>query len=216
MLGVDGTPSGWAFVTLGRGGVRDGGEVGNLAELAVRFPAAKVIAVDIPLGFPEAGPRRADAAARARLGPRKSSVFPVPPRAALEAEDYGRANALCRSLTGKGLSKQSYNLRDKVLEANALWATERRLHEVHPEMSFLALNGGPVPHYKKSWNGLELRRRLLLAAGIEIPPGLDFGKAGADDVLDAAAVAWSARRIARGKGEHVPEDAADGEPVIWF
>ena len=40
------------------------------------------LAIDIPIGIPEAGARPADREARALLGPRRNSVFPAPVRAA--------------------------------------------------------------------------------------------------------------------------------------
>jgi hypothetical protein len=51
-----------------------------------------------------------------------------------------------------------------------------------------------VPESKHSAAGLAVRRALLASAGIMLPSA----PAGAaeDDLLDAAAVAWSARRIA--------------------
>lgn len=51
----------------------------------------------------------------------------------------------------------------------------------------------PLAWSKKSWNGLLLRRRLLIGAGIELPDVIaDVAGAAADDVVDAAVVAWSA------------------------
>jgi predicted RNase H-like nuclease len=72
-----------------------------------------------------------------------------------------------------------------------------RLYEVHPELSFAALAGGaPLPDSKHTLAGLAVRRGLLRAAGITLPPRV-AGLA-ENDLLDAAAVAWSARRIAAG------------------
>ena len=50
--------------------------------------------------------------------------------------------------------------------------------------------------------GRDERRRLLARAGIEIPAGAPAALIG--DVLDAAAVAWSTRRIAAGQAVTVP------------
>ena len=55
--------------------------------------AIQVIAVDIPIGLPDsAEPRAADIEARKLLGKRRSSVFPTPHRAVLEAPTYAKAN----------------------------------------------------------------------------------------------------------------------------
>jgi predicted RNase H-like nuclease len=89
---------------------------------------------------------------------------------------------------------------------------------VHPELSFQALAGGtPLSHAKKTWRGQHLRRALLADAGIALPDELgEADRIAADDVLDAAAAAWSARRIALGTAERLPrtpERDADGRVV---
>ncbi|WP_203433430.1 DUF429 domain-containing protein [Jiangella asiatica] len=80
--------------------------------------------------------------------------------------------------------------------------------ECHPEISFAELNGGlPVPYGKKTWAGHHLRRDLLEKAGIVVPADLGTaGERGApDDVLDAAAAAWTARRVATGAARSLPD-----------
>ena len=60
--------------------------------------------------------------------------------------------------------------------------------------------GAPLADSKSTWAGAVTRRRLLAAQGIELPGdlGLAGQQVGVDDVLDAAAVAWTARRFAAG------------------
>ena len=66
---------------------------------------ARVIAVYIPIDPPGLGIRQADAGARAFVGgSRASSVFPTPPREALEARTFAEANEIARTITGKGIS----------------------------------------------------------------------------------------------------------------
>ena len=91
-----------------------------------------------------------------------------------------------------------WGLHVKLREANECLATKNYpLHEVHPEVSFAAMNGQPLEHSKISWAGCIARRELLAEHGIHLPDQLgDAGKARLDDVLDAAAAAWSAHRIA--------------------
>lgn len=86
-------------------------------------------------------------------------------------------------------------------------------------MSFCELAGECLAWSKKSWNGLLLRRRLLADAGIHLPDLIaDARGAVADDVVDAAAAAWSARRIAVGSERTFPDppQEVDGRKVaIW-
>jgi predicted RNase H-like nuclease len=164
-----------------------------------------IVGIDMPLGLLDEGWREADRAARGLLGPRRSSVFAIPPRAVWAEASYPAANRRCRELTGHGFSAQAWGLRVKLLEANQYReACGHPLYEVHPELAFAALAGQPLAASKHTPAGRDLRRELLAGAGIEIPPLTPAGLVG--DVLDAAAVAWSARRIAAGLAVTIPAE----------
>jgi predicted RNase H-like nuclease len=82
-----------------------------------------------------------------------------------------------------------------------------RVVECHPEISFMAMNDGrPVAAGKKTWAGVMRRIELLAREGIDLDGELGrAGRAGApDDILDAAAAAWTARRVAVGMASAVP------------
>jgi predicted RNase H-like nuclease len=159
---------------------------------------AGVVGIDMPLGLLADGWREADAMARRVLGRRGVTVFAIPPRPVWQQPTYAEANRACRELTGKGLSAQTWGLRGKLLEADAHRRTSpAHLYEVHPELAFAALAGAPIAASKHTPAGLTVRRELLANAGLTLPAKV----AGApeNDLLDAAAVAWSARRIAAGQ-----------------
>ncbi|MEU7061712.1 DUF429 domain-containing protein [Streptomyces sp. NPDC046197] len=226
VLGVDACPAGWVAITLHDGRFAQAGLVVGLRSLlsGAADRGIAVVAVDIPLGLLERGWRRADIEASGLLGGRRGSVFRVPPRAVWQEEQYEAANRRCRELTGNGLSRQSWGLAPKLREANGLLADASgdRLFEAHPEVSFRALAGGtPLAHRKKSWAGQMTRRSLLAAAGIVLPDELgEAGHVPPDDVLDAAATAWTAHRIALGRARSLPEPPehdARGRPIaIWY
>lgn len=216
VVGADGYPRGWVAVILHDGVVADVRLSDTVERLCRDFPNAAAIGVDIPIGLPTSGSRAADLSARRFVGARRQSVFPTPPLAALEASSYAEARALHPSLT-----QQSYALRRKVLEVDAVAARDPRVFEVHPEASFCALAGGPLAFSKATWNGFHQRRTLLADAGIHVADQMPAGLAGPDDVLDAAAVAWSARRIAGGEARRLPEEVVErdarGRPMaIWY
>lgn len=153
----------------------------------------------MPLGLLADGWRTADVLARRALGRRGASVFAIPPRPVWAAPDYAAANRRCRELTGRGLSAQAWGLRSALPEADA-FRRERAhpLYEVHPELAFAALAGeGMLADSKHTAAGRARRRALLRDAGIMLPERV--ADAAEDDLLDAAAVAWSARRIAAGR-----------------
>jgi len=220
VLGVDACKGGWIGIVV------DGGRTSAqfsplIADLVAAVDAGgelAVIAVDMPIGLPDAGSRRADLLASRALGPRRASVFMTPVRAAIEADDYPTAVRLNRKATGAGISAQAFGLRIKIREVDR-WVRQQRprIVEIHPELSFAHLAGAPLPYRKTSWAGVELRRTLLAEAGIELDRYL--GHAGAvaavDDVLDAAAAAWSAVRVTTGEAicyPEPPEVFSDGIP----
>ncbi|QPP05386.1 DUF429 domain-containing protein [Streptomyces bathyalis] len=208
VLGVDACKKGWVAVELTDGAFAGARFSHGLRTLLDATPQADVVAVDMPLGLVEEGWRQADEKAKAVLGPRRNSVFRVPPRRVWLEADYETAGLRCRELTNTGLSRQTWGLAAKLDEAGeCLEGEEDRMFEVHPEVSFWALNGKtPLPHRKTSWAGQMQRRALLRTGGVVLPDDLgEAGQASPDDVLDAAAAAWSAHRIAQGRAIALPD-----------
>ena len=199
VTGIDGCAGGWVAVTLAASGVVTSVTVAATLD---GLPLAGVAGIDMPLGLLGAGWRDANGLARRALGRRGVTVFAIPPRPVWECATYAEASQVCRDLTGKGFSVQAWGLRRKIAEADACRRRAAssvppvRFYEVHPELSFTAMAGAPVPDSKHTPVGLAIRRELLAVAGITVPPNV--GGAAEDDLLDAAAVAWSARRIAAG------------------
>ncbi len=210
VTGVDACPRGWVAVSLeaagpaGPGPVRAGGvRVHESLAGVLEGSGTGVVGIDMPLGLLETGWREADRVARGLLGPRRSSVFAIPPRAVWAQASYQAANRRCRELTGRGFSIQAWGLRAKLLEADLYrGACGHPLHEVHPELAFGAMASAPLVHSKHTEAGRDLRRELLGRAGIAVPP---VRLAPVTDTLDAAAVAWSAWRIATGQAVVLPD-----------
>jgi predicted RNase H-like nuclease len=218
VTGLDGCRRGWVAVSLEVSGPACGRArpAGRIRVASVRVhetlagvldgeserDGASVVGIDMPLGLLESGWREADREARGLLGPRRSSVFAIPPREVWAQPSYQAASQRCRELTGRGFSIQAWGLRAKLLEADRFRGScGQRLFEVHPELAFSAMAGAPLAHSKHTAAGRGLRRDLLSRAGIVIPP---VPRAPATDMLDAAAVAWSAWRIATGQAVVIP------------
>ena len=219
VVGVDGWRKGWVAITLDNGRFAAADAYTDIAEIFALEDVA-VVGIDMPVGLPDECHRRADIAAKAVLGRRASSVFFAPPRTVLEADSYQEANALSKERFGIGVSAQSYALRNKILEVDTPAADDRRVFEVHPEVTFWMLGGNALPS-KKTWDGAQRRRRLLERSGVFLPD--DLGSAGlvpVDDVLDAAAVSISAFRIARDVAESLPDpperNSAGRAMAIWY
>lgn len=215
VVGVDGYQSGWVAVALDHGSFADAATFASFAELLVRFADARTIAVDIPIGLPPPWPRRADVEAAQFVGKRRGSVFPTFPAPVYEASSHAAATTLAIELTGQGISQQGYRLGGKILEVGELARRDRRVIEVHPEVSFCELAGRELAFSKRSWNGLMERRRLLGSARIKIPELLEAGTVPAADVLDAAVAGWSAQRYASGVRAPLPNGRRKRIGTIW-
>ncbi|HEU0181131.1 MAG TPA: DUF429 domain-containing protein, partial [Agromyces mariniharenae] len=214
--GVDGCRGGWVAVALEDGrftAIRVITSIGEVAD-----DDAVIVGVDMPMGETTPGARASEAAARRFLGSRRSTIFTPPPLAAA-VDDYDAAKAMAIAATGKSISKQAWHLLPKMRDAAPHWAHDpERFREVHPECAFAAMAGAPLASSKRTADGVVERRALLAANGIEV--GADrVGGAQPDDVVDAAAVAWSAHRVATGIAVSLPdppERDAQGRPVaVW-
>ncbi len=236
VAGVDGCKAGWVAVLRNLPDAKEA-EVAvfrSFAEVLDHAPELSIIAVDMPIGLPDRiGPegRGAEKAARRHLGDRQSSVFSIPSRFAVYAEDYGEACriALKTSEPPKKVSKQAFYLFPKIRDIDGLMTPELegRVYEVHPELAFWRLNGEQemcLPKKVKSRAnapGLDQRQELLIAHGYARdfldqvrPRGV-----GRDDLLDAAANCLIAERIFNGQAEPFPQEfMRDGKGLrmaIW-
>lgn len=224
VFGVDGaragTTSGWIVVEVDDGlrGMAFHPTFDDVLASADEAGAA-AIGVDVPVGHDGAkgdGRRAADDAARAFLGsPGSNSVFSTPPPEVLVGDDYEEACRVARQKGWLAPSRQLWGLRPRIRQVEAALAdgrVARDVREVHPEVSFRFMARArarptELAYPKKSWNGLVHRLDLLNEVGLR--PRRAFGgigKVGADDVVDATAAAWSARRIADGEAEPLPSD----------
>lgn len=214
-LGVDAAgKAGWLGVVIDDDGfvaalVRTG--LADLVEAADVCGVGPVdaIGVDIPIGLLDSARRSADGAARTYVGFRRSSVFNAPNRGVLHCSTLAEANRWLDERGYPRMSAQGFALVPRVREAAAVAAGEPRMIEVFPEATFRHLAGAPVAGTKKSWAGTVQRLELLARATPPIVVPWDLGDAGrvpADDVFDATAAAYSARRYAIGVAE------AHGDP----
>jgi predicted RNase H-like nuclease len=205
VAGADGCPRGWVAVVLGAGAEWEVAVFAGARELWDACSGAARIFVDIPIGLRDEGgeERPCDVEARRFLGRRGSSVFPAPSRPVLAAASYDEANLINRRQTGRGLSRQTWNIVSKIREfddlladvAGARWI----VREIHPEVCFRGFAGRPMAQSKKKADGR--RERLDLLARL-YPPARDlFAQArerwprravGSDDILDALVAALTA------------------------
>jgi predicted RNase H-like nuclease len=210
IAGVDGCRRGWVAV------VKDGPSIEprlctSDEELLQLFESCAVVAIDVPIGLSERGPRSCDHHARRFLGRRASSVFPAPLRPLLALRDYAEANRVSNRLQQRGISKQGFAIVPKVEQVDRLLQRHQelrpRVYEVHPEVSFAYWNDGAALEPKRSAAALETRRALVRAHFGEVPP-VSRG-ARENDLLDAFAALWTAERILAGRSQSLGDAHAD-------
>jgi len=205
-VGVDGCKSGWIAI----------GDVGQNMEVRVHPTFADLlhewghpydVFVDIPIGLPSAlmTSRECDQQARKVLGPRASSVFSPPSRAAAYANSYQEAKQLNVKAVSRSLSAQAWGICKKIAEVDQILANDlpqrARVFEVHPELCFWALSGGtPMQQPKKKAAGRQ--ERLALLASLDGRATTVFEGAmqqylrrevQADDILDAMVALFTGR-----------------------
>lgn len=174
--------------------------------------------------------RGPEALVRPLLGQRQSSVFSIPSRAAVHAEQapfttveewyaaHRRASevAMRTSEPPRGVSIQAFGIFAKIREIDALMIAQAELRdrviESHPEVAFWRLNGGRAMSLPKKLKGsvnpegMEERKALLARVGHDrafldrAPPR----GAAADDFLDACAMMLVADRHRRGETVSFP------------
>jgi predicted RNase H-like nuclease len=223
VLGVDGWRGRWVGALLD--GRRVTLRVLEDGEAVLAVPDVELVAIDMPIGLSDDGVRACDVMAAQRLAGlgASGSVFPTPVRAVLATDDYAEARAISRAHTDppRAPSAQAFQL-VKAIRAldDALGDPPTdRVVEVHPELAFRALSPD-VRDRKGSARGTVQRLRALRAV-MDVEDALAAAPAGVPviDALDACAAAWSARRLADGRGECVGDGTTDrrGRPmrICW-
>lgn len=188
-------------------------------------------------GYPDrierAGRTCADVEARKFVGgKRASSIFPTPVRGILDAASRQEASDRHREIDRRGFGAQSFAILPKIRQWDELLQADARarqcVREIHPEVSFAALNGGlgqGLVDPKRSFAGAEARVALLAEAFgrdtvMALVRSVPTREAATDDVLDALAALWSAGRIAAGCAGSLPSpvvpDATGLPAAIWY
>lgn len=231
-VGVDGAKSGWIAVWW------EDNELNHCVyssaqSLVHAQPQARVIAVDIPMGLSDRDGRMADIEARKFVGGRRAcSIFSSPVRGILDATSQPEASRRHRAIDNRGFGAQSFAILPKIREWDEVLQADPHARatvwEIHPEVSFAALNGGRgkgLALRKKSKEGAALRSELLAPVfGSEriarVLQSVSRRQAATDDVLDALVALWSAERIAAGAAVSLPTpailDATGLSTAIWY
>ena len=220
LFGVDGCKAGWVVASsqsdLSGLAFRIVPTIDSICAETLKVEA--VVTIDIPIGLPASGARGCDLDARQTLGSGQGSrVFPAPARATLAGNSYEECCALNRQASGTAISQQAYGILRKIKEVDSWMTPERqlRVREVHPEVSFCVLNGGPLVHSKKTEEGEQERLAILAQHGVTFHPAaermaLGASKVAVDDLIDAAVALVTAHRVSQGNARILGDRKVDG------
>jgi len=216
VAGVDASKAGWVAAVVDSVGFARALAGPGFGELLEGMPDVVAVGVDIPIrtaGEPSTvgGSGRPEVRWSQEIE-RIPDPTPCPARSRyLCGGAAGRKGAVRDRNIGSGLRPRT---KDPRVDA----VRDDRVIGVHPEVSFRAMAGSELGDPKNTWAGHERRRALLAAEGITVPGEVGAaGRAASDDVLDAAAAAWSARRKAHGEARTLPESGSAGRhPAIWY
>jgi predicted RNase H-like nuclease len=206
-LGVDWSSGSWFAVVFDSEGFDHAAVVDEIGELWHRYEDdAERVLIDIPIGLIEEGEagRQCDSLAREVVGPRSPSIFTPPVREATRKRRYPAAQRVNERKSGRGLSKQAFNISDGIAAVDDLLQNvpeaAAAFAESHPEVCFRALAGEDLQYSKRKAGGYAERMRALATFDPDAPAAVQSAATAAggenvtvDDVLDATVLAYAAR-----------------------
>ena len=224
-LGADGCRGGWITCILDHGGMRI--ERYDSVEVLIQaYPEFDAFLIDMAVGLRSSADQlRPDDLARKELGPRSSSIFPIPCRQAVYAgteEEQKQANI---KALGKSLPKQTINIIPKIRELDEFLTVhpeyKNRILESHPEIDFARLHGSVVLSRKKEFTGFSERAAILK----KYLPKESFSgmwdkakelRCNPDDLLDAICLAVTAALASQGMCETIPAEPEQDDTGLYM
>ena len=212
-IGIDGCKDGWVAVYCPVSDFKKAKaqHYKKLSQIENDINAPTLGIIDIPIGLEFDKPNRScDIEARKFLGRRSSTIFSPPCLDAIHLETYEEAKIINHKRTGKSISKQSWFLSQKILEANHFIEGNNKLNlkEGHPECSFAEYAGTPLLENKKSIHGIFKRLDILNKLNFNLPNLVKMlpkkTTIGIDDLFDATILCWTANRFINGNSKTFP------------
>lgn len=147
-IGLDGCKGGWIATVLDKENLRIE-KYSDIQELVNANGDYDELLVDMVIGLPSSlDELRPDAAARALIPGRTSTIFAVPSRQSVYADTREKIREANKNALGKDLPLQAIAIIPKMREIDEFLqsnkAHKNRLKESHPEVCFSRLNGAVV------------------------------------------------------------------------
>jgi predicted RNase H-like nuclease len=169
VVGIDGCPAGWIAI-ISKDDEWSYGIFSSIEELVIKFSYANYYLIDMPMGLGDKHiSRYLDSWLKSLLKSRHSTVFQAPCREVLAAKNYEKANRINRTILGKGLSIQTWNIMPKIRELDNFLrnngGVKNRFYETSPELCFAGFNRcKPLLTRKSTSQGTEERISIISKA----------------------------------------------------
>jgi predicted RNase H-like nuclease len=209
VIGIDGCKYGWVSFQITTKSAIKISLHNSINSLFPKLNNIERIFIDVPIGLARNSARICDIEAKNILGKKGASLFQIPVREAVYADNYKSGCEINYEICGKKFSKQAWNILPKVIEVDQFLKKNKlfvsRLYESHPELCFYHLNNNlSIFENKKTTEG-QLKRITLIKNYLpgfekELEKFLEITKrkdVAADDVIDAAVLAIAASNFNR-------------------
>ena len=214
-IGVDGCRGGWIAAVLDHGDMQLK-RYKYISSLVEEYPSFDAFLIDMAIGLRNSKEQeRPDDEARKELGPKGSSVFPIPSRDAVYADgEDAQKHENIRTL-GKSLAKQSIAIIPKIRELDTFLNNhpeyKNKILESHPEVDFARLNGTVLMSRKQEEPGPSQRIAVLsefldrknLYGMYDKAKELGCKQ---DDLIDAICLAVTGALYSHGEYETIPAE----------
>jgi 8-oxo-dGTP diphosphatase len=213
-IGVDGCKGGWIAAIINHGKLILE-KYTNLEDIVLNYGTFDEFLIDMVIGLPSTSDQiRPDTEARKMIKERASTIFPVPCRQAVYAEDISKSYDENLRVLGKKFTPLTVGIMPKMREVDIFLQENNQyknlIKESHPEVCFAQLNGSTVLSKKAELEGIEERIRILSKFIEEISFekvklwAKEF-KCNMDDIIDAICLSVSANFVSQGEYTVIPE-----------
>lgn len=224
-LGIDGCKGGWIVAIIHNGKLLIE-KFESIASVIEKYPDFDQLLIDMVIGLPGNKEHvRPDSYARKIIKERSSTIFPVPCRQAVYAENIAKAYEENERILGKKFTPLTMGIMPKIREIDCFLQEniqyKNMIKESHPEVCFARLNGSTMISKKTKIDGIEERIRILSNYIPTIHQNeilLDTKRfhCNVDDIIDAICLAVTANLVVQGQYEVIPPEPMKDDTGIFM
>ncbi|WP_455715817.1 DUF429 domain-containing protein [Anaerosporobacter sp.] len=213
-IGVDGCKGGWIVASIDHGTLKIE-KKNSIGEIVTQYSGFDNFLIDMVIGLPSSKEQiRPDSYARQIIKERSSTIFPVPCRQAIYAENVAEAYEENVRVLGKKFTPLTVGIMPKIRELDSFLQEHDQYKNVilesHPEVCFARLNGKTILSKKSEYDGVAERVHILnkYLPHLEINDLMQMAKTyrcNVDDLIDAICLAVTANLAKQGLCVTIPD-----------